>query len=110
MATTIQNFFTRAASKQFSRDFLFRIKQIDLIGGFSFNGEDELVYARTAALPGRNITNVNVNYFGQEFQVPGRATYANAAGYSIEFYHDENCELRTKLEGASREQKQIKEG
>jgi len=102
MATTIQNFFTRAATKQFSRDFLFRIQQIDLIGGVSFNGEDDLVYARTAALPGRNITNVNVNYFGQEFQVPGRATYANAAGYSIEFYHDENCELRTKMEAASR--------
>ena len=97
MATTIQNFFTRAASKQFSRDFLFRIRQIDLIGGISFNGEDDLVYARTAALPGRNITNV-----GQEFQVPGRATYSNAAAYSIEFYHDENCELRTKMEAASR--------
>tara|TARA_R110000824_G_scaffold287854_2_gene475895 strand:+ start:2447 stop:2983 length:537 start_codon:yes stop_codon:yes gene_type:complete len=102
MATTIQNFFTRAASKQFSRDFLFRVRQIDLIGGIRFDGEDDLVYARTASLPGRNIDNVNVNYFGQEFQVPGRATYANAAGYSIEFYHDENCELRTKLEAASR--------
>ena len=102
MATTIQNFFTRAAAKQFSRDFLFRVRQIDLIGGISFNGVDDLVYARTASLPGRNIDNVNVNYFGQEFQVPGRATYANAAGYSIEFYHDENCELRTKLEAASR--------
>ena len=102
MATTIQNFFTRAASKQFSRDFLFRVRQIDLIGGIRFDGEDDLVYARTASLPGRNIDNVNVNYFGQEFQVPGRATYAKAAGYSIEFYHDENCELRTKLEAASR--------
>jgi len=34
--------------------------------------------------------------------VPGRSTYANAEGYSIEFYHDENCELRTKMEAASR--------
>jgi len=102
MATTIQNFFTRAASKQFSRDFLFRVRQIDLIGGIRFDGEDDLVYARTASLPGRNIDNVNVNYFGQVFQVPGRATYANAEGYSIEFYHDENCELRTKMEAASR--------
>ena len=102
MATTIQNFFTRAAAKQFSRDFLFRVRQIDLIGGISFNGEDDLVYARTASLPGRNITNQTVNYFGQQFQVPGRSTYANAEGFSIEFYHDENCELRTKMEAASR--------
>lgn len=102
MATDIQDFFTKAATKQFSRDFLFRVTQIDLIGDISFNGEDELVYARTANLPGRNITNQTVNYFGQQFQVPGRSTYANAEGYSIEFYHDENCELRTKMEAASR--------
>jgi|TARA_R110000824_G_scaffold400749_1_gene609228 hypothetical protein len=102
MATTIQNFFTRAAEKQFSRDFLFRVRQIDLIGGVSFNGESDLVYARTAALPGRTIDNKNVNYFGQEFQLPGRATYNNATGYSIEFYHDEDCDLRTKMEAASR--------
>jgi hypothetical protein len=105
MATTIQDFFTRAAAKQFSRDFLFRVKQIDLVGNpgiIGFNGEDELVYAKTAALPGRNIENKLVNYFGQEFQVPGRAIYQNAAGYSIDFYHDENCDIRNKLEAASR--------
>ena len=102
MATTIQDFFTRAASKQFSRDFLFRVKQIDLVGGVSFDGEGDLVYAKTAALPGRTIENKNVSYFGQEFQLPGRATYQNAAGYSIDFYHDEDCDLRSKLEAASR--------
>ena len=102
MATTIQNFFTRAASRQFSRDFLFRVKQIDLVGGVSFNGEEDLVYARTAALPGRNIENKTVNYFGQDFQVPGRATYPGADGYTLNFYHDEDCDLRTKLEAASR--------
>ena len=102
MATTIQNFFTRAAEKQFSRDFLFRVRQIDLVGGVSFNGDEDLVYARTAQLPGRVIENQTVNYYGQEFQLPGRATYQNAAGYAIEFYHDEDCELRTKFEAASR--------
>tara|TARA_R110002020_G_scaffold294455_1_gene510267 strand:+ start:175 stop:711 length:537 start_codon:yes stop_codon:yes gene_type:complete len=102
MATTIQNFFTRAASRQFSRDFLFRVKQIDLVGGISFNGEEDLVYARTASFPGRNIENKTVNYFGQDFQVPGRSTYPGSEGYSINFYHDEDCELRTKLEAASR--------
>ena len=101
-ATTIQDFFSRAAYKQFSRDFLFRVKQIDLVGGVSFDGDKDLLYAKTAALPGRTIENKNVNYFGQEFQLPGRATYQNAAGYSIDFYHDEDCDIRTKLEAASR--------
>ena len=97
MATTIQDFFTRAAAKQFSRDFLFRVKQVQLTGGVFLDGESDLVYARTAALPGREIENKTVNYFGQDFQVPGRSTYNNAAGYTLNFYHDENCELRTKL-------------
>ena len=43
MATTIQNFFSRAASKQFSRDFLFRVKQID-IEGVSLDGDSDLVF------------------------------------------------------------------
>mgnify|MGYP000105979042 CR=1 FL=1 len=107
MATTIQDFFTRAAEKQFSRDFLFRVRQIDITGPtpgsiIRFDGESDLVYARTAALPGRTIENKNVSYFGQEFQLPGRATYNNAAAYSIEFYHDEDCDLRSKMEAASR--------
>ena len=66
MATTIQNFFSKAADKQFSRDFLFRVKQIS-IEGVELNGEDDLIY-----------------------------------GYSIEFYHDENVDIRRKLEHASR--------
>ena len=102
MATTIQNFFTKAAANQFSRDFLFRVKQITLTGGINFNGEGDLVYAKTATLPGRNIEDKVVNYFGQEFHLPGKSTYPGAAGYSIEFYHDENCALRTKFEAASR--------
>jgi len=107
MATTIQDFFTRAAYKQFSRDFLFRVKQIDVTGPtpgsvIRFDGDRDLVYAKTAALPGRTIENKNVSYFGQEFQLPGRATYSNAAAYGIDFFHDERCDLRTKLEAASR--------
>lgn len=113
MATTIQNFFNRAQDFQFSRDFLFRVKQIrlqlpDQVPGrgtakvVELQGDKELVYAKTAALPGRNIENKTVSYFGQEFQIPGRSIYQNAAGYSIDFYHDELCSLRTKLEEASR--------
>ena len=102
MATTIQNFFTKAAENQFSRDFLFRVRNITLTGGLEFVGDNDLVYAKTAALPGRNIDDKVVNYFGQEFHLPGRATYPTGGGYTISFYHDENCALRTKFEAASR--------
>ena len=101
MATTIQNFFSRAAEKQFARDFLFRVKQIN-VEGVSFDGDSDLVYARSAQLPGRNIENKTVNYYGQSFNVPGKSTYPGSEAYSIEFFHDENNELRTKFEAASR--------
>ena len=101
MSVTIENFFNRASQKQFSRDFLARIKQISL-PGLDFKGEDELVYARSASFPGRNIENKMVNYSGQQFNLPGKATYPNSEGWSVEFYHDQNFELRKKLERASR--------
>lgn len=102
MATTIQNFFEQARSRQFARDFLFRVKQIQIAGGSLFNGETDLVYARTATLPGRTIENKTVNYFGQQFNVPGKSTYDNSESYSIEFYHEEDIDLRRKFEAASR--------
>ena len=101
MPTTIENFFTRAAQKQFSRDILFRVKQIN-IAGLQMNGEDDLIYARSAALPGRDIENKNVRYSGQNFNVPGVSNYPGSDSWSIDFYHDQNIEIRTKLEKASR--------
>jgi hypothetical protein len=102
MATTIQTFFEQAKSRQFARDFLFRVKQINLAGGISFNGETDLVYAKTATLPGRAIENKTVNYVGQQFNVPGKSTYSGSEGYSIEFYHEEAITLRKSFETASR--------
>lgn len=108
MATTIQTFFEQAKSRQFARDFLFRVKQINITagpgnaGGLAFNGETDLVYARTATLPGRAIQNKVANYFGQQFNVPGKSEYTNSEGFSIEFYHEESVDLRKKFEDASR--------
>jgi hypothetical protein len=102
MATTITTFFEQAIKRQFARDFLFRVKQINLAGGLQFNGETDLVYARSASLPGRAIENKTVNYVGQQFNVPGKSSYTNSEGYSIEFYHDEAIDLRKKFERASR--------
>jgi hypothetical protein len=101
MATTIENFFNQAVMKQFSRDFHFRVKQI-VIEGASFSGEDDLIYARSAALPAREISNKNANYAGQNFNVAGSSSYPNSEAYTIEFYVDEQMDLRRKLEGASR--------
>jgi hypothetical protein len=101
MATTINQFMTQALSKQFARDFLFRVTNISILNQ-SLVGDTDLIYARSATLPGRNIENKVVNYSGQAFNIPGKSTYPGSESYSIEFYHDESASLRTKLEGISR--------
>jgi hypothetical protein len=101
MATVITDFMNQASQKQFARDFLFRIKQIS-ITGLSLNGETDLIYARSASLPGRNIENKQVNFSGQTFNIPGKSTYPGAEGWSVEFYVDQSLDIRTKLENASR--------
>lgn len=101
MATNILDFFTKAADNQFSRDFFMRI--VDITSqGLSLYGEDELVYARTASLPGRDIENKTVNYSGQIFNINGRALYPGSDSYAIEFYSDQNMDLRRRLETMSR--------
>lgn len=101
MATTIENFMSQAMQKQFARDFLFRVKQIS-VTGLSLNGETDLIYARSASLPGRDIENKQVNFSGQTFNLPGKSSYPGAESWSIEFYVDQSLDIRTKLERASR--------
>lgn len=102
MAVDINTFFNIASQKQFSRDFFMRIKQIKSVG-IDFNGETDLVYARTATLPGRDIEDKLVNFSGQTFHVNGKSNYPGSESYPIEFYMDQNMDLRKKLEQVSRQ-------
>ena len=61
MPADIQTFYNIAQQKQFSRDFFMRVKQIT-IAGLQLNGENELVFAKTATLPGRQIEDKPINY------------------------------------------------
>ena len=97
----IQNFYKTAADRDFSRDFLFRVTELNLAGVPAMT-EGQLIYAKTAALPGRNISNVAVPYMGLNLNVPGNVTYPGSDGYTITFYLDANSDLRTFFEQASR--------
>lgn len=101
MPADINTFFTLASQRQFARDFFLRVKQVEL-PGLSLNGETDLVFAKTAALPGRDIENKIVNYSGQQFNLNGKSSYPGSESYSIEFYHTQDLDLRKKLETASR--------
>lgn len=102
MPVNIQTFETIAAQKQFSRDFFMRVKQI-VVPGMSLDGETDLVFARTAVLPGRDIENKQVKYSGQTFNVNGSSNYPGSEGWSVEFYCDQELDLRSKFEKASRQ-------
>lgn len=98
---TIRRFFEVAAQREFSRDILFRVLNITFAGGEVFN-ENELVYVKSATLPGRSIVNVPVPYQGLPFNVPGVAQYPGSDSYKLDFYCDANSELRRKFERESR--------
>lgn len=98
---TIGNFYDRALAREFSRDFLFRVLNITFAGGAIFN-ESELIYAKTATLPARGITNVQSKFMGLPFNIAGVSTYPGAEAYVINFYCDAQSQLRNKFLAESR--------
>lgn len=97
----IQNFYRVAATRDFSRDFLFRVTDLKL-AGLNAMTEDQLIYARSAALPGRTIGNITVPYMGLNLNVPGNVTYDNSEAFDLKFYLDADSSLRAYFEEASR--------
>ena len=98
---TIANFFQNAVQREFSRDILFRIININFDGGASLT-EDDMIYARSAELPGRDIVNVAAPYMGLQFNIPGVVQYPGSENYSVEFYVDAESSIREIFEQESR--------
>lgn len=99
----ISDFYTKSLEVDFARDNHFRVTDIVPTPslGISFDS-NELVYARSAKVPARNITNVEAKYMGMTFNLPGIAEYPESAGYTLEFYVDKNSSIRNKFEQWSR--------
>jgi hypothetical protein len=99
----INNFYDTAIARDFARDFNFRVTQIqpDPSLGLSFN-ENELVYAKTASIPGRDITNIEAPYMGLKFNIPGVVSYPGSDSYKLTFYCDRASTIRQKFEQWSR--------
>jgi hypothetical protein len=96
----IQQFYNNAASRDFSRDFLFRVTQLKLPGAPALS-DNELVYVKGANLPKRSINNVKVPYMGVDFNIPGGVKY-EGENYQLEFFLDSQSILRNFFESASR--------
>ena len=95
---TIADFYTQAQAKDFARNNLFRVININFGDGSSqVVTESDLVYAKTASLPSKAIGNVAVPYMGLNFNIPGVVTYPGSEAYKISFYSDESQKLREKF-------------
>jgi hypothetical protein len=99
---TITDFYSQAVARDFSRDFLFRIININFGGGSSNLSEQDLIYATAASIPSRTINNIEVPYRGLTFNVPGSVKYGSSADYKIKFYCDANADLYTNFIRESR--------
>ena len=94
---TIQDFYKVAQTRDFARDFQFRVLDVSNKGLPVFT-EDDLVYATTAALPGKTIATKPVPYNGFEFRVPGTVSYTNSDSYTMDFYCDATTSARIAME------------
>lgn len=92
---TITDFYRVAQERDFSRDFQFRVLNIQNGDGSVVVSEDDLVYAKGGVIPGREISENVVSYMGLDFRVPGGAKYNGS--YSIQFLCDKGDTLRNLM-------------
>lgn len=92
MADGILKFYDIAKQREFARNFQFRVVSLGPLT------TDDLVYLRTATLPGKEIINQPVPYMGMDFNVPGSVKYTGSEGWPVTFLADEAQNIRSKLE------------
>lgn len=97
MAQDISKFYSTVQTKDFARQFQFRLVQL---ANTNFD-ENTLVYLETASLPGRTINNIAVPFMGLQFNVPGTASYPGSDSYAVTFRCDQNYDIRATLENAT---------
>lgn len=97
----ITDFFRVAQIRDFTRNHNFRVQS--MVGtGLPNVHTDDLVYAETANLPGRNITNIPTPYMGLDFNLPGLAKYPGSDAYNITFRADGENIIRQLFEDWTR--------
>lgn len=92
---TITDFYRVAQERDFSRDFQFRVLNIQNGDGSVVVSEDDLVYAKGGVIPGREISESTVSYMGLDFRVPGSAKYTGS--YDVTFLCDKADTLRNLM-------------
>lgn len=96
---TISDFYRVSQERDFQRDFQFRVLNIQPGDGTTASfTEDDLVYIRTATLPGKTIENKTVSYMGLPFNIPGSVKYPGSEAWQVNFYCDQTSSIRQVFE------------
>lgn len=93
MGMGINDFYTQATQKDFSRDFQLRVISI----GPGILTEADNVYITTANLPGYSITNQVIPFMGLDFNVPGSAKFPGSDSWAVTFRCDVELDIREVL-------------
>lgn len=94
---SIQDFYAAAQEKEFARNFQFSVRTL---GPFT---EKDLLYVVSANLPGKQINNQPVPFYGLNFNVPGTVSYPGSDGWAVQFRCDEGQNIRQKMDNYIKE-------
>jgi len=94
---TIQDFYSQASKRNFSRDFQLRITSFQ-VNGINLVDENDLVFLKTASLPGKTISVHQAPYMGLQFNIPGSVVYDGSQAWATTFYCTQDFNLRNLLE------------
>ena len=98
---TIGTFINTLVKRDGQRNNLFKVLALNTKVLSLTN--DDMVYIRTANLPGRTNPTATVNYMGMQLNYnKSTVEYPGAGDYTVEFLFDSKGELRQKFEQASR--------
>jgi len=96
--STITDFYSVAQDKDFSRKNQLRVVSITSGSGITIDfSADDLVYAKTAALPERQVQTSQASFMGLDFNVTGNVKYSGSDSYAIEFFADQRFDLWNKF-------------
>lgn len=94
---TIQDFYQQASTRNFARDFQLRIINF-IVNGVDQIGPEDLVFLKSASLPGKTITVQNAPFMGLNFNIPGAVTFDSSNSWPVTFYCSQDYNLRKLFE------------
>lgn len=92
----IRDFYKQATTRGFARDFQFRVVTFK-VNGIEI-GPKDLIFLKTANLPGKSINTTTAPFMGLDFQIPGTVKFDGNASWPVKFYCAQDYRLRTLLE------------